>query len=349
MSVKDDDLRRDVKAELRAEAEEMLGDERLRVRKYEYDIFRRLKLKPHGGVSPYRITKPDVRRSHIGKFQRMKTIASTGLERERKLQRDARKKIKIRYPTVPRWKLVKGRITKKTRKAPGRKWLGPYPNPISDYLIINVELSEQGKNLVALGRILPSFFNAEKISAKLRKMFLNIKREMIAWINQVVPKDTGTLRETLIYSISEGGKDPYSFAPPAGGTKKPDEFRVLMILSAGQIPYAGILEKMNTDPPSYYVRHTGKPWEISRKTGRKLYDPKARHDYRLYLIGQARRIAKKHYKAFLNSIKPPYAWSWSGYSQEYKKLMGQWFGKRNIPGIGRPQLIFRTRPSHIRG
>lgn len=291
----DDEMRRDVKAELRSEAEEMLSEERIRLRKFDYDILKDLRLKRHGGPSRFKIARMDIRRSHARKYSKVPkvdTVTSTGFADARKQQRQMQKKLRVTLRTIPKWSDVPGRITKKTRKSPNRPWLGPYPSYLAPRLIVDLQISELGIILIRAG-----YFKASEILGLMRRDFyLPLRNFLIRKIEDYVPIDTGDLQKSLRLSVSE----PYAEAPPFHSDDL-SKGRVFITI-ASNMPYAGIVTKMNISPPSPYVRHTGKPWEVSRRTGKILNDPRARANFFGTLQRDGRDQAVKQFKIMYSKL-----------------------------------------------
>jgi len=175
-----------------------------------------------------------------------------------------------------RYKTLTNRVMKKTRRGSG-KWLGPYPAPLGDDLILSLELimtplQETQRDKAGLIAVMTTIYD------RLYEVILKM-------IDRYTPEDTGYLKRSLKFSISRG----YADLPNINDIKP-----TLKLWLHATPDYAGIVNKMNTISPPPHVRHPPhlKNYKIG-KSGIELNDPKAIGHFYDFILLNGRKKAKE--------------------------------------------------------
>lgn len=264
-----------IRNRLHREAAEMLSENRLELRDYDLKLFPSLN---SGGPNRKWVHAPRV--SHRGKTQ-LKTMADATRKRTR--QYTKRNSIKALLPktTTPKRKKL---VPKKYKKN-----LGPFPNPLGPDVIIDITMSGLGRLALESG-----ILSKDEVRHFFDKIYTELYSFMYDYISKHTPVDTGALKIAML----NGLKPPVSITEYAN-VNDWDEFHLRVVLQA-PIDYAGVVERMNTHPPSPYVQHHGLPHEVSWVTGKRLNDPHAWGGYynliRLGSRNKAQNIWKKQIK-----------------------------------------------------
>lgn len=188
------------------------------------------------------------------------------------IRRDAIKK-KFHTKGTKRWREIEGRITKKFAKGT-RPWIGPYPSPLGDDLILSMEII-----------IAPDILAQNKMVTTMHDIYHRLRIIIYDLINQYTPKDTGLLRRSMKKSISERNTDL---------PKPNDNKATLKMWLFAEPDYAGIVNRMNTNLPPPHVRHP--PYAGNYRVGKSgilLNDPTAIGHYYDFILLNARKKAKE--------------------------------------------------------
>lgn len=149
-------------------------------------------------------------------------------------------------------------------------WFGPYPAPLGDDIIIDIRLTEHGKNMCrsssGIYKMAVSFLESE--------LYFRINAALLDLINRKVPKDTGALRKSLRWFVTAG----------QGSIKdlSIDNMR-LYIRIGSSLKYAGTVAHMPTTMLAHPGGHTGRNLK-SRRTGKTLRDPEAATNFYRVMI-----------------------------------------------------------------
>jgi len=162
-------------------------------------------------------------------------------------------------------------------------WYGPYPAPLGDDVIIDIRLTEHGKNMCkassAIYKMALSFLESE--------LYFRVYTDLLSLISRKVPKDTGSLRRSLRWFVTAG----------QGSILNTDIDNMRLFIRIGSsLEYAGVVARMPTDMLAHPGKHTGRNLK-SRRTGRVLKDPEAATNFYRIMI----EIAWKNLVKYINA------------------------------------------------
>lgn len=187
--------------------------------------------------------------------------------------------------------------------------LGPYGQSLPYLPIISIELNLQMFAEVERAakyvnrQIITETFLLQRIRTE---VYIPLRSFLYTKINTLAPKDSGRLRNALELSIAGG-------AVPGGNSSNTSQINGLrpfyVVLSAGNVPYAGIVNAM----PTPWLQHPGVHGVVfSNRTGRtvktahQLNDPTAETGWYEKIANEGRQEAQRLWEMFEQSWVIPF-------------------------------------------